>query len=236
MRNTLIKKYWYPSLAIRIGIIGFIVILLWILLSKCNNSSAGFVEKLDSLSRVNNLLVLQNKKADSLITELKAEDIKLTDLLEDEKRKIKVIRDVIIKEIEVVKAADSSEIVKFFNHRYPAEANLVDTFIPLNKPVLIGAAEDLLKYDGAVKEIVIKDSIIELQGSRINLKDNTISLFETKESNFTTIISNKDLAIDNLSRQYKSLQRQNKKLKLQNKFQKIGALLLAGGVVYFIAK
>lgn len=236
MKNTLIKKYWYPSLAIRIGIIAAIILLLWLLLGKCNIPSVGFIQKLDSLDRVNDSLVLQNKKADSLITQLIAEDIRLTDLLEDEKNKVKVIHDVVIKEVEVVRAADSLGIVKFFNDRYPTQANLADTFIPLNKPVLIEAAADLVKYDGAVKEIVIKDSIIVLQGNRINLKDSTISLFKTKESNLQAIISNKDLAIDEWSKQYKSLQWQNKKLKLQNKFQKIGTLLLAGGLVYVIAR
>lgn len=236
MKNTLIKKYWYPSIFIRLGVLAIIILGLWFLLGKCNVPSTKFVEKLDSLNRVNDSLLLQNKKADSLITELVAEDIKLTDLLEEEKSKVKVIHDIVIKEVEIVKAADSLAIVKFFNNRYPAQTILSDTLIPLNKPVLIEAAADLVKYDGAVKEIAVKDSMIALQDIRINLKDSTISLFKTKESNLQTVITNKDVAIEEWTKQYKSLQIQNKKLKLQSKFQKIGTFLLAGGLVYVITK
>lgn len=236
MKNTLIKKYWYPSIFVRLGVLAIIVFTLWLLLDKCNVPSMEFVERLDSLDRVNDSLILQNKKADSLITELVAEDIKLTDLLEEEKNKVKVIHDVVIKEVEVVRAADSLGIVKFFNTRYNSKASLPDTLIPLNKPVLVEAAADLVKYDGAVKEIAVKDSMIALQDIRINLKDSTISLFKTKESNLQAVIGNKDLAIEEWTKQYKSLQIQNKKLKLQSKFQKIGTLLLAGGLVYVISK
>lgn len=236
MKNTLIKKYWYPSIFVRLGVLAIIVFTLWLLLDKCNVPSMEFVERLDSLDRVNDSLILQNKKADSLITELVAEDIKLTDLLEEEKNKIKVIHDVVIKEVEVVRAADSLGIVKFFNTRYTSQASLPDTLIPLNKPVLVEAAADLVKYDGAVKEIIVKDSIIAIQTSKIDLRDSTISLFKNKESNLQTIIGNKDMAISEWTKQYKSLQLQNKKLKLQSKFQKLGTLFLAGGLVYVLIK
>ena len=236
MKNTLIKKYWYPSLITRLGIIAIIVLSLYFLLDKCNVPSIEFVEKMDSLQKVNDSLFLANKKADSVITELVAEDVRLTDIIEDQKDNVKIIRQTVIKEVEIVKAADSLAIVKFFNDRYPEQAKAVDTLIALNKPVLVFAATDLVKYDGAVKELVIKDSIITLQDNRISLKDSTIGLYKTKEANLQSIIINKDAAIDEWTKQYKNLSLQNKKLKLQSKFQKIGTLILAGGLAFVLIK
>ena len=236
MKNTLIKKYWYPSLITRLGIITIIVLSLYFLLDKCNVPSIEFVEKMDSLQKVNDSLFLVNKKADSVITELVAEDARLTDIIEDQKDNVKIIRQTVIKEVEIVKAADSLAIVKFFNDRYPEQAKAVDTLIALNKPVLVFAATDLVKYDGAIKELVIKDSIITLQDNRINLKDSTIGLYKTKEANLQSIIVNKDAAIEEWTKQYKSLSLQNKKLKLQSKFQKIGTLILAGGLAFVLIK
>lgn len=221
----------------RLAIVIACLLGLYLLLDKCNIPGAmDFVEKLDSLQKVNDSLFLVNKKADSVITELVAEDVRLTDIIEDQKDNVKIIRQTVIKEVEVIKAADSLAIVKFFNDRYPEQAKAVDTLIPLNKPVLVFAAADLVKYDGAVKELVVKDSIITLQDSRINLKDSTISLYKIKEGNLQTIITNKDLAIDEWTKQYNKLSLQNKKLKLQNKLQKAATILFAGGLAFVLVK
>ena len=221
----------------RVAIVIACLLGIYLLLDKCNlPGSIQFAEKLDSLQKVNDSLFLVNKKADSVITELVAEDARLTDIIEDQKDNVKVIRETVIKEVEVVKAADSLAIVKFFNNRYPEQAKAVDTLIALNKPVLVFAAADLVKYDGAVKELVVKDSIITLQDNRINLKDSTIGLYKTKEANLQSIIVNKDAAIDEWTKQYKKLSFQNKKLKLQSKLQKVATFILAGGLAFVLIK
>ena len=221
----------------RLAIVVLCLFGLYLLVDTCNiPSPIEFTETIDSLENVNDSLIRENKQADSLITELAAEDIRLNDIIDAQKASVQIIREIVIREVEVVKHADSAAIVKFYNLRYPDQTTTVDTLVTLNKPVLVEAAADLVKYDGAVKEIAVKDSIITSQDIRINLKDSTITLFKSKEANLNTIINNKDIAIDEWTKQYKGLQLQNKKLKLQGKLQKVATILFAGGFAYMLIK
>ena len=210
---------------------------LYFLVDSCNISgSIEFVEKLDSLQKVNDSLINENKLSDSLIEDLAAEDVRLNEIIDAQKQSVQIIREIVIKEVEVVRDADSAAIAKFYNLRYPDQAMVADTLISLNKPVLVEAAADLVKYDGAVKEIALKDSIITSQDVRINLKDSTITLYKSKEANLNTVIGNKDIAINEWMKQYKSLQFENKKLKLQGKLQRVATILFAGGFAYMLIK
>lgn len=221
----------------RLGIALICLLGLYLLVDRCNISSAiEFTEKMDSLQRVNDSLIKENNLSDSLIEDLAAEDIRLNDIIDAQKASVQIIREIVIKEVEVIRDADSAAIAKFYNLRYPNQALASDTLISLNKPVLVEVAADLIKYDGAVKEIAIKDSIISSQDTRISLKDSTITLFKSKEANLNNIIGNKDLAIDEWTKQYKGLQLENKKLKLQSKFQKVATVLFAGGFAYMLIK
>lgn len=221
----------------RLGIALICLLGLYLLVDRCNISSAiEFTEKMDSLQRVNDSLIKENNLSDSLIEDLAAEDIRLNDIIDAQKASVQIIREIVIKEVEVIRDADSAAIAKFYNLRYPNQALAPDTLIALNKPVLVEVAADLIKYDGAVKEIAIKDSIISSQDTRISLKDSTITLFKSKEANLNNIIGNKDLAIDEWTKQYKGLQLENKKLKLQSKFQKVATVLFAGGFAYMLIK
>jgi hypothetical protein len=207
----------------RLGIALICLLGLYLLVDRCNISSAiEFTEKMDSLQRVNDSLIKENNLSDSLIEDLAAEDIRLNDIIDAQKASVQIIREIVIKEVEVIRDADSAAIAKFYNLRYPNQALAPDTLIALNKPVLVEVAADLIKYDGAVKEIAIKDS--------------TITLFKSKEANLNNIIGNKDLAIDEWTKQYKGLQLENKKLKLQSKFQKVATVLFAGGFAYMLIK
>lgn len=221
----------------RLAIVILCVLGLYLAFDKCNiSSSIEFTQTIDSLENVNDSLIGEIKASDSLITLLVDEDIKLNDIIDAQKASVQIIREVVIREVEVIRDADSAAIAKFYNLRYPDQALASDTFITLNKPVLVEAAADLIKYDGAVKEIAVKDSIITSQDTRINLKDSTITLFKSKEANLNTIITNKDQAIDEWTKQYKGLQLENKKLKLQSKFQKVATILFAGGFAYMLIK
>lgn len=221
----------------RLVIVVICLFSLYLLADKCNiPGSIEFTEKIDSLQSVNDSLVQEIKASDSLITQLVDQDIRLNDIIDAQKASVRIIREIVYKEVEVVRDADSAAIVKFYNLRYPDQALASDTLTPLNKPVLIEAAADLVKYDGAVKEIAVKDSIILTQDTRINLKDSTITLFKSKEANLNAIIGNKDLAIDEWTKQYKGLQLENKKLKLKSKFQKVATILFAGGFAYMLIK
>jgi hypothetical protein len=181
---------------------------------------------------VNDSLVILNKKNDSTITVLEILDKKLETQGIYQKTYVKVIHDKVDKQVEVIKRHDSAAIVKFYTSRYPVEAKIIDTLILINKPILISAASDLTRYDGARQEIVVKDSIITLQESRIILKDSTITLFKSKEGGYQAIIGNKDQAISEWSKQYDILNLNYKKLQVKNKFQRIGTAIIAGGLIY----
>jgi hypothetical protein len=224
------KSFW-----IRFGIIVLCLLIIYFIVDKPDtNNSIEFTQKLDSLQKVNNSLILQNKASDSLIAKLVAQDTRLNDIINAQKSNIESIRKVVVKEVEVIKNADSTTIVKFYNQRYPNQASVPDTPLTLNKPVLVEAAADLIKYDGAVKEIAVKDSIITTQDTRINLKDSTITLYKAKEINLNTVINNKDLTINEWTNQYRDLQLQNNRLKKQTKTQKIIGYALTGGLLLLL--
>ena len=109
---------------------------------------------------------------------------------------------------------------------------MIDTLIPINKPILISAASDLARYDGAKQEIVVKDSVISLQENRITLKDSTITLFKNKEGRYQAIIGNKDQAISEWTKQYDILNLNYKKLQVKTKFQRIATYVIIGGLTY----
>ena len=156
---------------------------------------SSFKAKLDSLDKVNDSLTVENKKDDSTIAVLEVLDKNLEAQVAYQKTHVKVIHDRVNKQVEVIKRHDSAAIVKFYSSRYSLEAKMIDTLIPINKPILISAASDLVKYDGAKQEILVKDSVITIQESRITLKDSTITLFKSKEGRYQSIIGNKDKAI-----------------------------------------
>jgi hypothetical protein len=193
---------------------------------------SSFKAKIDSLNKVNDSLVIENKKDDSTITVLEILDKKLETQVAYQKTHVKVIHDRVDKQVEVIKRHDSAAIVKFYTSRYPLEAKIIDTLIPINKPVLISAASDLTRYDGARQEIIVKDSIISTQENRITLKDSTITLFKNKEMRYGAIIWNKNQVISEWKSEYNVLSLNYKKLQVKNKFQKIGTAIIAGGLIY----
>ena len=193
---------------------------------------SSFKVKLDSLNKVNDSLVVENKKDDSTIVVLEVLDKSLETQVAYQKTHVKVIHDKVNTQVEVIKRHDSAAIVKFYTTRYPLEAKMIDTLIPINKPILISAASDLARYDGAKQEIVVKDSVISLQENRITLKDSTITLFKNKEGRYQAIIGNKDQAISEWTKQYDILNLNYKKLQVKSKFQRIASYVIIGGLTY----
>ena len=124
------------------------------------------------------------------------------------------------------------QLVTSFNTRYPADT--VTNPLPIAQPVLVAAAKDLVELDGAKQIITIKDSVIALTEARVTGKDSVISVYVKKEGTYKNIMFNQDTQIKDLKFQYNALQLQNTKLKAKNKFTKIGAGLVAGGLVYLM--
>jgi len=124
------------------------------------------------------------------------------------------------------------QLVTSFNTRYPKDT--VTNPLPVAQPVLVAAAKDLVELDGAKQIITIKDSVIALTEARVTGKDSVISVYIKKEGTYKNIMFNQDTQIKDWKFQYNALQLQNAKLKAKNKFTKIGAGLVAGGLVYLM--
>jgi len=191
---------------------------------------SSFKAKLDSLTEVNDYLLIQNQIADSQTEAIKRQDSIYIHDLKSQKAKVIKIKEYVQVEVNKIDNFTEQELVNYLNNRYPKDT--ITNLLPVAQLVLSSAAKDLAAYDGAVKEITIKDSVITLQESRITLKDSTIGLYVNKEGRYKSIISNKDQAIAEWNRQYNLIQLQNKKLKLQSKFQKVGTAIIAGGLIY----
>lgn len=167
-----------------------------------------FKVKLDSLNKVKDSLYTLNNTNDSIIYALALHDSVLRYKVEHQQVKIIKIKEEVLVEQKKVESFDSLQTEAFYNQRYPQDT--ITSPIPIAKPVLISAAKDLVAYDGALKEIKIKDSTIFLQESRISLKDSTIGLYVKKDSNFKAIIENRDQVIGEWSNQYKKVKKENK--------------------------
>lgn len=192
--------------------------------------TASFKGKLDSLTEVNDYLLVQNQIADSQIKAIERQDSIYIHDLENQKAKVIKIKEMVEVEKNKIDNFTEQELVSYLNQRYPKDT--ITNPLPVAQPVLASASKDLAAYDGAKQEIVIKDSVIAIQESRITLKDSTITLFVNKEGRYKTIIGNKDQAISEWSKQYDMLNLNYKKLQVKNKFQKISTYIIIGGLTY----
>jgi len=193
-------------------------------------TSSDFKGKLDSLTEVNDYLLIQNQIADGEIKAIERQDSIYIHDLENRKAKVIKIKEYVQVEVNRIDNFTEHELVSYLNQRYPKDTTT--HLLPVAHPVLASASKDLAAYDGAKHEIVIKDSVIAIQESRITLKDSTITLFVNKEGRYKSIIGNKDQAISEWSKQYDNLNLNYKKLQVKNKFQKIGSYIIIGGLAY----
>ena len=191
---------------------------------------SSFKAKLDSLTEVNDYLLIQNQIADSEIAAIQKQDSIYIHDLENQKAKVIRVKEYVQVEVNRIDNLTEQEIVTHLNQRYPKDT--VTNPLPVAQPVLVSASKDLAAYDGAKQEIVVKDSVISLQESRITLKDSTITLFKNKEGRYQSIIGNKDQAISEWSKQYDVLNLNYKKLQVKSKFQRIATYVIIGGLTY----
>ena len=217
-------------LVVALAFIGYILFTLGDI-----KASSNFKAKLDSLTEVNDYLLIQNQIADGQIEAIQKQDSIYIHDLENRKAKVIKIKEYVQVEVNKIDNFTEQELVSYLNNRYPKDT--VTNPLPVAQPVLASASKDLAAYDGAKQELIVKDSVITLQDNRIILKDSTIGLYIGKETRYKSIIGNQDLKINEWSKQYNNLYLENNKLKLKNKFTKIGAGVIIGGLIYMtIAK
>ena len=220
------KKYILP--------IVLILLLLWLAFDKVTNIglTSEFKAKQDSLVAAVDSMKLDIAKDDAVIDSLNQIDSDLTYKLDYQKTKVIKIKEIVEVEVDRVKNLKGGELVSHFNQRYPADT--VSNLLPVAQPVLSSASQDLAKFDGLKQEVVLKDSSISTLESKVTLKDSVIVKFQSKENTYKNIMNNQNTQIKDWKFQYNTLQLENAKLKTKNKFTKIGASLIAGGLVYLM--
>ena len=211
-----------------------VALLFWIFIGKCNNNvqEKAFKAKIDSINHVVDSLHNQIAKNDSIINELYKIDLDLNYQVLHKKEKIKTIVKYVQVEKDKIDTYSEYQLISHFNKLYPKDTTTNP--LPLAQPVLVSAAKDLVEFDGAKQQLVVKDSIIALDEERIATKDVIIGVFKNKESNYKSIINLKDTVIQDYKINYESLKLENKKLKFKNKLTKVGTAVVIGGLTYLL--
>jgi hypothetical protein len=220
------KKYILPII--------LILILLWLAFDKVSNIglTEEFKVKQDSLVHAVDSMQLEITKDDAEIDSLDIVAVELQYKLDHQKAKVKTIVEYIEIEKNSIDAYSDPELVSSFNNRYPADT--ISNPLLVAQPVLVSAAKDLVELDGAKQIIVLKDSSITTLEEKVTVKDSVIAKYVSKENTYKNMVANQQTQIKDWKFQYNTLQLENTKLKAKNKFTKIGAGLIAGGLVYLM--
>jgi peptidoglycan hydrolase CwlO-like protein len=220
------KKYILPII--------LILLLLWLVFDKVSNIglTSEFKSKQDSLVHAVDSMQLVIAKEDAEIDSLDVVAIELQYKIDHQKAKVKTIVEYIEVEKNNIDGFSNPELVSSFNKRYPVDT--ITTPLLVAQPVLVSAAKDLVELDGAKQIIVLKDSSINTLEEKLTIKDSVITKYVSKENTYKNMVANQQTQIKDWKFQYNTLQLENAKLKTKNKFTKIGAGLIAGGLVYLM--
>ena len=217
-------------------VLGILIVLVaaYIIFDKIGDIglTKEFTQKQDSLvhavDSMKLTLAVDSAKIDSLVLV----DNMLTFKVAYMRDHVKTVTKFVDSSKTAIDSYTEHQLVTSFNTRYPADT--ITNPLPVAQPVLVAAAKDLVELDGAKQIITIKDSVIALTEARVTGKDSVISVYVKKEGTYKNIMFNQDTQIKDWKFQYNTLQLQNAKLKAKNKFTKIGAGLVAGGLVYLM--
>jgi peptidoglycan hydrolase CwlO-like protein len=220
------KKYILPII--------LILILLWLAFDKVSNIglTEEFKTKQDSLVHAVDSMQLEIAKDDAEIDSLDLVAVELQYKIDHQKAKVVKIREIIEIEKNSIDAYSDPELVTSLNNRYPTDT--ISNPLLVAQPVLVSVAKDLVELDGTKQIIVLKDSSINTLEEKVTVKDSVIAKYVSKENTYKNMVANQQTQIKDWKFQYNNLQLENTKLKAKNKFTKIGAGLIAGGLVYLM--
>lgn len=220
------KKYILPVI--------LLLIVLWFAFDKVTNIglTSEFKAKQDSLVHAVDSMQLVIAKEDAEIDSLDLVAVELQYKVDHQKAKVIKIVETIEIEKNNVDSYTEQELISSLNKRYPKDT--VTNPLPVAQPVLVSVAKDLVELDGAKQIIVLKDSSINTLESKVTVKDSVIAKYVSKENTYKNMVANQQTQIKDWKFQYNALQLENTKLKAKNKFTKIGASLVAGGLVYLM--
>jgi len=217
-------------------VLGILVLLVaaYIIFDKVKDAglSKEFTQKQDSLTHAVDSMKLTLAVDSVKIDSLNQVDIALVDKITHTKAKVITIEKEVLFDQAKIDTYDEHQLVNSFNQRYPKDTTYNP--LPLAQPVLISAAKDLVEFDGLKQILPIKDSIIAITEARVSGKDSVIAVYIKKEGTYKNIMTNQDTQIKDWKNQYQSLYLQNQSLKFKNKIVKIGAGVVAGGLVYLM--
>jgi hypothetical protein len=211
-----------------------ILIIAYIIFDKVGDAglSKEFLAKQDSLVHAVDSMKLTLAVDSAKIDSLNQVDVALVDKIAHTKAKVVTVTKVIEVEKNKISSFKDHELISYFNTRYPKDT--ITNKLPIAQPVLLASAKDLAELDGAKQIITIKDSVIAVTEARVSGKDSVIAVYIKKEGTYKNIMTNQDTQIKDWKNQYQQLYLQNQKLKFKNKITKIGAGLVAGGLVYLM--
>ena len=217
-------------------VLGILIVLVaaYIIFDKIGDIglTKEFTQKQDSLVHAVDSMKLTLAVDSAKIDSLNLVDNMLTFKVAYMRDHVKTVTKFVDSSKTAIDSYTEHQLVTSFNTRYPKDT--VTNPLPVAQPVLVAAAKDLVELDGAKQIITIKDSVIALTEARVTGKDSVISVYVKKEGTYKNIMFNQDTQIKDWKFQYNALQLQNAKLKAKNKFTKIGAGLVAGGLVYLM--
>jgi peptidoglycan hydrolase CwlO-like protein len=220
------KKYILPVI--------LLLIVLWFAFDKVTNIglTSEFKAKQDSLVKAVDSMQLVIAKEDAEIDSLDLVAVELQYKVDHQKAKVIKIVETIEVEKNNIDSYSEQELISSLNKRYPKDT--VTNPLPVAQPVLVSVAKDLVELDGAKQIIVLKDSSINTLEEKVTVKDSVIAKYVSKENTYKNMVANQQTQIKDWKFQYNTLQLENAKLKTKNKFVKIGAGLVAGGLVYLM--
>jgi prefoldin subunit 5 len=199
----------------------------YVLFERSGYTDSNFRARLDSLQRATDSLKQNIAMKDQQLVTLQTVDNELSNALANQKIQVNVEREKTDELVKEVTQMTNSQLVSSLNKRYPTDT--LSHPLPVSEPVLINTAQDLIRYDGAKKEIVLKDSSIVTLEGRVQVKDKMIDVYKAKEEDYKQIVTNQDQQIETWQKEYEELKKQNKKLALKYKFHKAANVILLGG-------
>ena len=199
----------------------------YVLFEKSGYTDSNFKARLDSLQHATDSLKQNIAMKDQQLVTLQAVDNELSNALANQKIQVNVEREKTEELVKEVTQMTNSQIVSSLYKRYPKDT--LSNPIPVSEPVLINTAQDLIRYDGVKKEIILKDSSIVTLEGKVQVKDKMINVYVAKEDDYKQIVSNQEEQIYTWKKEYEELKKQNRKLALKYKFHKAANVILLGG-------
>lgn len=213
-----------------IAIIVIVLAVLYIAFDKYTGSIEDKVHlaKQDSLVHAIDSMKVEIAKDDVIIDSLNQVEDELKDKLAHQKAKVKTIVEYVEIEKNSIDAYSDPELISSLNKRYPTDT--ITNPLLVAQPVLASAAKDLVELDGAKQQLIVKDTIINIMGTRIIVKDSIINKYISKESTYKGIVKNQDIQIADWKNQYDKLMIDNQKLKVKGKLGAIKGVLVGVAV------